>query len=51
MKILRDAFAEIARLADINHATEAVLHQVDARFVGQIVKLFANRGWRYHIST
>src|SRR5207245_10739241 len=41
MEILADALAQIAGFADVNHSPEAVLHQVDARFMRQLAELIA----------
>ena len=35
LEVLADAFAEIARFADVNDRPEAVAHQVHPRFVGE----------------
>jgi hypothetical protein len=36
---LADALAEVAGLADVDDAVEAILEEVDAGFVGQIANL------------
>jgi hypothetical protein len=41
MKIGADAFAQIARLADIDDRAETVLHQIHARLMRQISDLLA----------
>src|SRR5436190_1538689 len=38
MKILTDSFAEIARLAYVNHCAKPILHQVDSRFMRNLAK-------------
>jgi len=42
MKILAHAFAQVARLADVNDRAEPVLHQVDARLCGRTPSFFAD---------
>ena len=42
MEISADAFAQIARLADVNDRAEAVLHQVNARLVRHFGKFLPN---------
>jgi hypothetical protein len=48
MEILVHAFAQVARLADVNDRAEPVLHQVDARFVRQDAQFFADGFSRRH---
>lgn len=42
MKILADSLAQVARLADINHRSEAILVQVNARLMRQRSEFFTN---------
>ncbi len=42
LEILADPFAQVARLAGVNHRSEAVAHQINARLVRQPAELFAN---------
>src|SRR5262245_57257209 len=42
MEVLAHALAQIARLADVDDGSEAVAHQVNARFMRQEAELFAN---------
>ena len=48
MEILAHALAQVARLADVDHRAEAVLHQVHARLVRQLAQFFADRLGRRH---
>ena len=48
MEILADAFAQVARLADVNDRAEPVPHQVDARLMRQRAEFFADGFGRRH---
>src|SRR5438477_1072524 len=42
MEILADPLAQIASFANVNHSPEAVLHEVNARFMRQLAQLIAD---------
>src|SRR6185369_13290489 len=48
MKVLAHPLTQITRLADVNHRSEAVLHQVNARLVRQLAQLAADRVRHWH---
>ena len=48
LEILAHAPLQVARLPHVNDRAEAVLHQVDAGFVGQFLKFFSDEGWNRH---
>ena len=48
MEILADAFAQVARLADVNDRAEPVAHEIHARLVRQRADFFADGFGRRH---
>jgi hypothetical protein len=51
MEVLGDAFAEIARFADVNDGAKAILHQIDAGFVRQLAELVSDVIGRWHAAS
>ena len=43
-EIGRDALAQIARLADVDHAVESIAHEVNARLVRHLVHFLVEIG-------
>ena len=48
VEILADAFAQVARLADVNDRAKPVFHQIDARLVRQGADFLADGFSRRH---